>query len=59
MYKWIIDGDSVDYLKCGIIPGTYPTIDFGVHDNVSDSFENQRAYAKMGPLVNIKILFLL
>lgn len=57
MYKWIIDGDSVDYLKCGHIPGTYPTIDFGVHDNVSVSFENQRAYAKMGPLVKNKNSF--
>ncbi len=55
MKIWIlIDGDSVDYLKCGHITGTYPTIDFGVNDNVSVSFENQRAYAKMGPLVNKK-----
>ena len=55
------DGNSVSYLKCGAIPGVYPTIDFGVETDVANSFFNQREYAKNGPLVKnaykFKLLF--
>jgi beta-galactosidase len=42
----------VSYLKCGAIPGVYPTVDFGPGDNVTAAFLSQRAYAPNGPLVN-------
>ena len=46
------DGNSVNYLKCGYIPGVYPTVDFGVDADVRKAFNNQRTVAKIGPLVN-------
>jgi beta-galactosidase len=39
-------------IKCGVIPGVYPTVDFGVDADVSQSFMIQRSQAKSGPLVN-------
>jgi beta-galactosidase len=46
------DGGSDYYLKCGVIPDVYPTIDFGPGEDVNKSFASQRDYAPKGPLVN-------
>ena len=46
-----IDGDGVDYLKCGALKGTYSTVDFGVGSDVNAAFAAQRAYSPEGPLV--------
>uniref|UniRef100_A0A915HFL7 Glycoside hydrolase 35 catalytic domain-containing protein n=1 Tax=Romanomermis culicivorax TaxID=13658 RepID=A0A915HFL7_ROMCU len=49
-----VDGAGVDYLKCGVIPDVYPTVDFGCgsRSDVERAFAAQRAYAAKGPLVN-------
>jgi beta-galactosidase len=46
-----IDGDGVDYLKCGAFKGAYSTVDFGTGTNIKEAFEAQRAYSPEGPLV--------
>lgn len=48
------DGGALGYLKCGYIPGVYPTVDFGPtsQQGVAGSFAAQRAYAPQGPFVN-------
>jgi beta-galactosidase len=46
------DGNNKEYLKCGTVEGAYPTIDFGVDAGVKNAFDNQRAYAPQGPLIN-------
>lgn len=60
IYKFIInnqtyiktDGNDDSFLRCGVIPGVYPTIDFGPDANVTQSFMAQRRFASKGPLVN-------
>jgi beta-galactosidase len=47
-----LDGDGLDYLKCGTVQGAYATVDFGPGANVNQSFNVQRQYAPRGPLVN-------
>ncbi|RCN33602.1 glycosyl hydrolase family 35 [Ancylostoma caninum] len=50
------DGGSAEYLKCGFVPGTFPTVDFGPtsDENIKAAFEDQRKYMPggHGPLVN-------
>jgi beta-galactosidase len=46
-----LDGNTVDYLKCGALDGAYSTVDFGPGANVTASFISQRAYSPYGPLV--------
>ncbi|KAK6759061.1 hypothetical protein RB195_016339 [Necator americanus] len=50
------DGGSKSYLKCGVVPDTLPTVDFGPtsDENVKAAFEAQRKYLPNGhgPLVN-------
>lgn len=47
------DGHRQKYLKCGVIHGVYPTIDFRPGHNVARSFKEQRKYVPTGPLVKI------
>lgn len=48
-----VDSANDDTLKCGTLPEyIYPTIDFGVCDNVEEKFATQMRYAKRGPKVN-------
>lgn len=49
-----VDGGGLGYLKCGFIPGVYPTVDFGTgsREGVASAFSAQRTYAPKGPLVN-------
>ena len=46
------DGNKDYFLKCGAIPGVYPTVDFSVWQDIDVSFGVQRKYAPKGPLVN-------
>ncbi|XP_076035693.1 beta-galactosidase-like isoform X2 [Oratosquilla oratoria] len=46
------DGSGVGYLKCGKIPGTYATVDFGAGGDVTKPFEAQRLFEPRGPLIN-------
>lgn len=53
--------DPFGVLKCGVIPGVYPTVDFGVWQDPKEAFDGQRQYAPKGPLViklNILIMYL-
>lgn len=56
MIVYLLDGNDQGYLKCGVIKGAYPTVDFGAGDNVTRSFEQQRLYAPKGPLVIINFI---
>ncbi|KHJ96008.1 beta-galactosidase domain protein [Oesophagostomum dentatum] len=50
------DGGSEAYLKCGAVPGTYPTVDFGPtsDENIKKAFEDQRKFMPggRGPIAN-------
>ena len=46
------DGAGEGYVRCGSLPGVYPTVDFGPGSNVSNAFAIQRKFAPQGPLVN-------
>ncbi|VDM73990.1 unnamed protein product [Strongylus vulgaris] len=50
------DGGAENYLKCGAVPGTYPTVDFGPasDENIKSAFEAQRKFMPngRGPLAN-------
>ncbi|KAI4488944.1 hypothetical protein M0804_004442 [Polistes exclamans] len=46
------DGIIDRMIRCGSVPGTYTTIDFGTGSNVNASFELMRRYQAKGPLVN-------
>ncbi|KHJ41629.1 beta-galactosidase family protein [Trichuris suis] len=48
------DGHSLKMVKCGSIPGVYPTVDFGPMNfqSVREAFAVQRYFAPKGPLVN-------
>ncbi|PAV78834.1 hypothetical protein WR25_00434, partial [Diploscapter pachys] len=48
------DGGSDSYLKNGVIPDVFPTVDFGpgTETSIVNSFNAQRNYAPRGPLVN-------
>ncbi|EPB72383.1 glycosyl hydrolase family 35 [Ancylostoma ceylanicum] len=50
------DGGSAAYLKCGFVPGTFPTVDFGPtsDEKIKAAFDDQRKYMPggHGPLVN-------
>ncbi|VDK63353.1 unnamed protein product, partial [Cylicostephanus goldi] len=50
------DGGSEDYLKCGAVPDTYPTVDFGPtsEENIKAAFDAQRKYMPngRGPIAN-------
>jgi beta-galactosidase len=50
--RFPLDGNGLDYLKCGTVKGAYTTIDFGPGTNVNESFGYQRQYAPQGPLIN-------
>ncbi|CAF0778296.1 unnamed protein product [Rotaria sordida] len=47
-----VDGNGLNYLRCGTVRGVYTTIDFGPDTNVNESFNYQRQYASCGPLIN-------
>uniref|UniRef100_T1KEA4 Glycoside hydrolase 35 catalytic domain-containing protein n=2 Tax=Tetranychus urticae TaxID=32264 RepID=T1KEA4_TETUR len=46
------DGNALSYLKCGLINGTFGTIDFGPGTDVAQSFSYLRSRQPNGPLVN-------
>lgn len=48
------DGAVKRLLRCGVIDGVYPTVDFGVttKETVREAFAAQRSYAPHGPLIN-------
>ncbi|CAJ0588404.1 unnamed protein product [Cylicocyclus nassatus] len=50
------DGGAESYLKCGAVPDTYPTVDFGPtsDENIKAAFEAQRKYMPngRGPIAN-------
>ncbi|CAJ0588403.1 unnamed protein product [Cylicocyclus nassatus] len=50
------DGGAESYLKCGAVPNTYPTVDFGPtsEENIKAAFEAERKYMPngRGPLAN-------
>uniref|UniRef100_A0A5S6QR34 Beta-galactosidase n=1 Tax=Trichuris muris TaxID=70415 RepID=A0A5S6QR34_TRIMR len=48
------DGHSMKMVKCGSVPGVYPTVDFGPMNfqHVREAFAVQRYFAPKGPLVN-------
>ncbi|XP_045618256.2 beta-galactosidase [Procambarus clarkii] len=46
------DGNGVNYLKCGKIPGVYSTVDFGSGGDASKEFAAMRLFEPHGPLVN-------
>ncbi|VDN55951.1 unnamed protein product [Dracunculus medinensis] len=52
--QYTTDGPGDSYLKCGTIPGVYPTIDFGPSkiEEIDSYFAAQRRFANKGPLVN-------
>ncbi|VDN26866.1 unnamed protein product [Cylicostephanus goldi] len=49
------DGGAETYLKCGAVPGTYPTVDFGPtsEENIKAAFEAQRKYMPNGSIQNL------
>ncbi len=49
-----VDGGAVSYLKCGVIPDVFATVDFGIasRQGVANAFAAQRQYQPKGPLVN-------
>ena len=46
------DGAGDNYVRCGMVPEAYITVDFGNTNNVTQAFEAQRHFAPRGPLVN-------
>ncbi|CAL8127088.1 unnamed protein product [Orchesella dallaii] len=48
------DGAADGMVKCGSLPGVYPTVDFGAESpaGINSSFSVQRKYAASGPLIN-------
>ena len=46
------DGHYTGYVQKGMIPGVYPTIDFGTVDNVTFAVQEFRKIQPKGPLVN-------
>ncbi|VDN26771.1 unnamed protein product [Cylicostephanus goldi] len=48
------DNGAETYLKCGAVPGTYPTVDFGPtsEENIKAAFEAQRKYMPNGFIRN-------
>lgn len=48
------DGNSQSYLRCGVVPNVYPTVDFGIvsQAEVLQSYKAQKAFAPKGPFVN-------
>lgn len=49
-----VDGGAVSYLKCGVVPDVFATVDFGTDSRagVAGHFQAQRQYQPKGPLVN-------
>ena len=50
------DGGALSFLKCGVTPDAYPTVDFGAASctAVNKSFAAQAQYNHGGPLANIE-----